>query len=407
MKILYLLPYSPIPPNSGNKNLTYNLLKYIEQFADIDIAIISNYSNEEKITIQKLIFKQYKKINQIKFYDTNKYFTRIFRKIQFVFRNLHPAYSNYFSPRLVRWIKENQDNYDLIHFDMALTIPYRKYIKTRPTLLVSSDSYSMAAYRAMKLTRNLYYKIHLIIQSYFFLYQEKFIYHRFSKVVSVSDIDTYYLQKANPKIDIETVGIPISEHYRSKKINHFQKVISGTSSPKILVTGSLSHHVIADNVVQILDTLKETVHKNNNLQLVLLGINPHESLKKYIQQNNFVNHINYVENYSDFLDQDWIYLYPQKSASGLQTKLQQAMSLGLPIIAHPSSYGGLEAKNAFNCFICKNTSDFLRYTEFLIENPGERFRIGSNGSNYIRSNFSISSIGRKYLDLYQSLLNSK
>ena len=31
MKILFILPYSPIPTNTGNKNLTFNLLKYLNQ----------------------------------------------------------------------------------------------------------------------------------------------------------------------------------------------------------------------------------------------------------------------------------------------------------------------------------------------------------------------------------------
>ena len=42
MKILFILPYSPIPTNTGNKNLTFNLLKYLNQKAKVDILIIED-----------------------------------------------------------------------------------------------------------------------------------------------------------------------------------------------------------------------------------------------------------------------------------------------------------------------------------------------------------------------------
>ena len=46
MKILFILPYSPIPTNTGNKNLTFNLLKYLDQKAKVDIVIIEDLGNK-------------------------------------------------------------------------------------------------------------------------------------------------------------------------------------------------------------------------------------------------------------------------------------------------------------------------------------------------------------------------
>ena len=48
-----------------------------------------------------------------------------------------------------------------------------------------------------------------------------------------------------------------------------------------------------------------------------------------------------MNDYFDYLDNDWIYIYPQKLATGLQTKLQQALASGLPVIAEVS-FGGLD-----------------------------------------------------------------
>ena len=43
MKILFLLPYNPYPPNNGNKTLTYNLLRSLSKEISIDIVIIEDF----------------------------------------------------------------------------------------------------------------------------------------------------------------------------------------------------------------------------------------------------------------------------------------------------------------------------------------------------------------------------
>ena len=46
MRILYILPYIPIPVNSGNKNLIYNLLKFASKEFEIDIMIIDSFCDK-------------------------------------------------------------------------------------------------------------------------------------------------------------------------------------------------------------------------------------------------------------------------------------------------------------------------------------------------------------------------
>ena len=59
--------------------------------------------------------------------------------------------------------------------------------------------------------------------------------------------------------------------------------------------------------------------------MVILGKDPHPIIKGILEKN--ITHVEYADDYKKFLDQDWIYIYAQKCASGLQTKLQQAMAM--------------------------------------------------------------------------------
>ena len=67
MKVLFICPYNPFPPNSGNKTLTYNLIKSLSNDIKIDILIIEGYSINKFFNCIDNIGKIKKhKINKIK-----------------------------------------------------------------------------------------------------------------------------------------------------------------------------------------------------------------------------------------------------------------------------------------------------------------------------------------------------
>ena len=89
MKILFILPYSPIPTNTGNKNLTFNLLKYLNKKAKVDIIIIEDLGNKNKKFSNKLR-KAYPNIKNIWTYERNKNLKLFFYKLFFLVQGLPP-----------------------------------------------------------------------------------------------------------------------------------------------------------------------------------------------------------------------------------------------------------------------------------------------------------------------------
>ena len=57
MKVLFICPYNPFPPNSGNKNLTYNLIKSLSNDINIDILIIED-DQEKSLSSKKSYIKK-------------------------------------------------------------------------------------------------------------------------------------------------------------------------------------------------------------------------------------------------------------------------------------------------------------------------------------------------------------
>ena len=179
MRILFILPYSPIPTNTGNKNLTFNLLKYLDKKVSIDLIIIEDLHNK-KNKIYDNIKNAYPNIKNIFIFERNKKLKCLVYKLYFLIRGFHPALGNYYRYKIAKWLKANSNRYDLIHFDMFLVAPYIKSIMKKPTLLVSSDAYTLTASYDHKKVENYLKKIYVIFKKTLLRNIEKFFYKRFS-----------------------------------------------------------------------------------------------------------------------------------------------------------------------------------------------------------------------------------
>ena len=86
-------------------------------------------------------------------------------------------------------------------------------------------------------------------------------------------------------------------------------------------------------------------------------------------------------------------------------KLVNYMASSTPYIA--SSVEGTEkvTKNNINGFIAHSHSEWVSYLSFLIENPTERVRMGNNGYNIFKDEYSTSIVSTKLVNLIHKVLD--
>jgi len=84
----------------------------------------------------------------------------------------------------------------------------------------------------------------------------------------------------------------------------------------------------------------------------------------------------------------------------------EAMSCGLPVIARnlPVYKGRLvDGKNAL---LANNNKEFIKYLNYLIDNPQERRRLGKNGLKTVK-NLDIKISAKRHYDIYKKLIEKK
>src|SRR5258708_2383908 len=208
MKVLFISPFSCVPPNSGNKNLTFNLLKYLTPKIHVDLIALED-PNDLTSVASRLIQKEFPNLNSLRVIRKPTGMTRLARQLSFLSQGYHPALGRYASDEVTDILKSaNADRaYNVVHFDMVHVAPYRTYIPDVPALLVSSDAYSLAAARAIALYTRRFSKLRAWLEYALIRRFEGTRYAKFDVVATVSDVDALYLRNAIEGGRLATIGL--------------------------------------------------------------------------------------------------------------------------------------------------------------------------------------------------------
>jgi len=408
VNVLFVLPYTPVPPDAGNKNLTYGLLKHLDAHVNCDVLMLVEPHVGAPEDVVQRFRAQFPRVGTVRVFHKPVGWSRLLARARMALRGYHPALGTYQNEALWRWLGQavRPGAYDLVHFDMFLTAWYRRAIGHQPAVLVASDAYAMAADNARReSTSGFWHRAKIWLDAWMFRRFETREYPGFKVVCTVSDRDRAYLAQQVPDARFQTIGIAVSAEFAERPIAHFADLEPGRP-PRLLITGTLSHPVVAQGCVDFLQaSLPRLRALHPGMEVTVLGKDPAPTLAACMAQLSGVTHVSFAQDYAGFLDQDWVYVYPQRCGSGLQTKLQQAMALGLPVVGYDVSFGGLRVVSGEQAYVCQSAQALEQAVIGLYAQPDLRRRVGRAAATHIRQGFSVGAIGEQMLAIYRQVLD--
>ena len=280
---------------------------------------------------------------------------------------------------------------------MFYVAKYQKYFAQYPTLLVPHDAYSS---KIDSVNLNSLQSFKTYTQLYLFRLMETTKYQDFSCICPVSATDAQFLKQINPQIKVTSAPIAVSPEYIQAP-----NYIDISCYPKILCSGSGYAPNVIKEVTDFLHTNYDRIaQQNTNANITVLGKYQNPSLLKFIDDREQINLVEFAEDFLGFLKQDWIYVYPQNWGSGLKTKVQQAMALGLPIVGTKNAFSGLEVEHGKHCFICETDTQFTDTIDLLFNDANLRQQIGNQAHQLIKNSYSIDAVGAKMLKIYDRVV---
>jgi glycosyltransferase involved in cell wall biosynthesis len=214
---------------------------------------------------------------------------------------------------------------------------------------------------------------------------------RASLNITCSDIDAQRLREIGPGIRTEVIPNGVDLDYFAPN-----RPRPGNRSPKLLFLGTLDWYPNRAAVEFIADRLWPLLKQRlPDIRIDVIGANPPD---KVVALGNhdpaFIVH-GFVNDIRVFMNNADIFLCPISDGGGTKLKVLDALSMALPVVAHPLACEGIDVTDGKHVMLAETTQDYIEAIVTLLKNPALAESLGSAGRRLIEAQYDFVRIGEK------------
>jgi polysaccharide biosynthesis protein PslH len=311
--------------------------------------------------------------------------------------NISRFYSDEFAKKLKDVLKNH--HFDIVQLESLFASPYISLIRqTSPgskivlrSHNVENEIWFQKSNNAKNFLSALYLK-HLAkkLKQY-----EDITLKKVDAVAAISENDAHYFKKINAKILVETIQTAMEEGNE----NH-TPLLADT----FFFIGSFDWQPNADGINWLLkEVWPNVVNKFPHLKFRIAGRKMPQSLMK--QTIPGVDFLGEIEDASDFIKSNGIMLVPLFSGSGIRIKILEAMAKGKAVISTSLGAEGIGAEDKHTILLANTAEDFIKSICKCVENANLSKELGKNARIFVKENYSVDGISRKFDSLYNRIIS--
>jgi glycosyltransferase involved in cell wall biosynthesis len=271
-----------------------------------------------------------------------------------------------------------QINPDAIHCHLIRTTEYIKNVKNIPKSLDFMDAFGIGMEKRQNTERNFGKRL-------LFAYEKNRLYKYEKQVFSfvdwfciISEQDRDSIKsKRKGEIKIIPNGVDFDAFYPRNEKKKYDIVFMGNMGypPNIAAV-----QFLASEIMPLVIIAKPTI------KLLVAGVGAPKSIKMLHSKN--IDVIENFEHISDSIAISKIMLAPMQISIGLQNKILQAMAMKTPCIVSPASNNAIKAPNDFAIVEASSPTEYAEVIIDLLDKPLMAAKIGKNGYDFVKENFS-------------------
>jgi glycosyltransferase involved in cell wall biosynthesis len=406
MKILWLSHLIPYPPKGGVLQRSYNLVKELTRYHEVDLLAFNQRSLisplfqsvaagvEEARSALRLICRR------LAFFDIPSDRT-IWGPYALALKslwnepyNINWLKSNVFASTLSKWLQE--EDYDLVHFDTISLVPFFSLVP--PSIATSLDHHNIESHMLLRRARN---ESNLLKRVYFWQegmrlakYERRFC-KRFSLNITCSDIDTGRLLELAPHANVLTIPNGVD-------LEFFKPQGLPTHPNSLIFIGTMNWYPNIEAVLYIAEKLWPRLkHKHPGLTCDIVGANPPASIRAL--SNRFPDfHVHgFVDDVRPYIEQATIYVCPIRDGGGTKLKILDAMAMEKAVVAHPLACEGINVRHGHNVLLAENELMFIEYIDHLLNADKKRETLGRAARRLMEESYGYHAIGKQLSEALQ------
>jgi len=395
VRFLFLIPHPLVPSNRGNKIYSLSLLRELSRYHECDVL---GFEEPNTHGDWASLASPGSGLRVLETFEQARGSALRAGRWRAIRSGLPWALARYESAPLRSYLRAlDLSKYGAICFDMFLMAGYCDLASSRPTVLWSTDAYSMMLWRAAKTTPSVGPKVRFLAEAAVQARFERQVYPRFTRVVTVSQVDAAWISKVTGgRARVSVVEIPVEPLEPSNPAERAHDLV--------ICWALLKSEGVASSVASFVRRGWPAVRARfPSAHLLLLGPSPPSFLRAEISRQPGVTQVDFVEDWRAVLHSASIFLYPQHCGSGQQTKVQSAMSMSLPLVIAPETATGLGLKHGDAALVCRDADECAEACIRLLENRTLRQSLGASARNHVLHHNAPKDLGRQMTSLLEEV----
>jgi sugar transferase (PEP-CTERM/EpsH1 system associated) len=391
-KILVLSSQVPYPVIGGERTRIYYTAKLLSNHYRVDLLTLS----QVRVAMSDPKFKSiFQKVFAFPIPRIALYLNSV-RKIA----SGKTAILRYEFEHIQRWMQANASAYDLIYCNYITMAPYAYHFQG-PKVIDFVDAISLH----YKEAQNWIYGIRkwlYTLDYHRLLSYEKYVLGHFDLAFISSPVDRAYLLR---QISEDNKYCPIVVFPTGVKEEVLREPQVDNEEPWIVFLGKMDYYPNEDAVIFFAKEIFPLVRQYwKNVEFIIVGANPGPRVRR-LSRLPGVKVTGFVSDPSFYLDRAMLVVAPMRIASGIQSKILEAMARGKTVVTTPLAVRGIEYGQEGIHFITAATPEAMAETIVtLLQDKAQRRAIGKAARALIMEHYTWHAIGERFLPYIERIL---
>ena len=393
MRLLFLTNRLLSSEDSGWTRRLYPFLKELKAKGHY-VCVISFYDNDSELINLEYECEYYNKVIPVKL-NRKISILRMFRSF-FTKKPFKLEFDNTLKMKKAIEKELKTNVYDIIYSHFYKMASYLKYFPKYKRVVDLCDANIITSSRLEEQATNVIDKFFINLEKDFIYKFEKSCMIDYDKVFFISEIDKQAMMSKEIKKEPVVIknGVDTNFYFNKESFNY--------NKNKIVYVGTMSSLGNHDAVMYFLKSIYPKIKKEiPKVEFTIIGANPRQELLDFVKSDNSVTVTGRVDDVREYLKLAGCSVAPMRGVAGLQNKILETMSMGIPTVTTTNGAEGIASNE--NClFIEDDEEKFAQKVIKLLSNSELRNQYSIKARKYCVDNFSWKACG----DLLEKELES-
>jgi polysaccharide biosynthesis protein PslH len=382
MKILWVKAGGLVPPDSGGKIRSYNILRELAKENSVTLfsfhAADANNAHQELSGIFRRVISVPLDLPRTRsFGELCDYGTHVLTRQPY---NI----AKYCKPQVCHKLREllRQQSFDVVICDFLIAAGAIPWEISTPKVLFTHNVESQIWQRHYEVARSPLWKGLSWWEWRLMEAAERKYATLADHVLAVSEDDCRFFREfiAAKKLSVIPTGVDIQ---------YFSPTATAEIPNSLVFTGSMDWLPNEDGVVYFIKEILPLVRKElPDVSLTVVGRNPSRQAMAVARSSPKVQMTGRVEDIRPFVRSAAVCVVPLRIGSGTRLKIFEAMSMGKAVISTTIGAEGLPVKHGEHLLIADDPQTFTKCVCELLSNPEKRIRMGEAARKLVGERFS-------------------